>query len=135
MVGGGGRLVSQDQRNDHDVHVGLQQTHGGGVAEGMRRNPSALERGTMLQGLLDGSAQTFFHSPAGQRLAKAILKNQARRLGWKLRQCAFQLSGDGFEQWDNPLFASLAMQADGDGRSPMDILVTQLQGFRDARPV
>ena len=71
MVGGGGRLVSQDQRNDHDVHVGLQQTHGGGVAEGMRRNPSALERGTMLQGLLDGSAQTFFHSPAGQRLAQS----------------------------------------------------------------
>ncbi len=36
MVGGGGRLVTQQQGDDHDIDIGLEQTQGGGVTEGVR---------------------------------------------------------------------------------------------------
>jgi hypothetical protein len=48
--------MTQQQGNDHDIDVGLEQAHGCGMAEGVRRNPSAFEGGTMQGGLLDGPA-------------------------------------------------------------------------------
>ena len=86
----------------------------------------------MLGRLLDGSTQTFFHSPAGEGLAKAVLKEECGGLVWALVQGTFQCLGDGFEQRNDSFFSSFAVQAGRAGRSPMDILLPELQGFGHA---
>jgi hypothetical protein len=97
--------MAQEQRNDHDINVSLEQTHGRGMAEGMRADRLVLERGTMLSRLLDGLTQTFFHSPAGEGLAEAVLKDECGGFVWALVLGTFQCLGDGFEQRNDSFFS------------------------------
>jgi len=48
VVRGGWRFMAQQQRDDHDVNVRLQQAHGRGVADGVRRDGVGFERGAVL---------------------------------------------------------------------------------------
>ena len=76
----------------------------------MRRNTSAFERGTMPGCLLDDPAQAFLHSPTGEGLSKAVLKDQGGGLGeWLWAKLQFLRYG--FEQGQNALLASFALQA------------------------
>jgi hypothetical protein len=66
------------------------------VPEGMRRDGSALERGTVPGCLLDDPAQTFLYSPTGEWLSKAVLKDEGQGFGRVLVQGELQLLDNGF---------------------------------------
>ena len=53
--------------------------------------------------LLDGPAQAFLHSPAGEGLSKAVLKDQGGGLVRALGESLFEFLRDGFEQRQNSL--------------------------------
>ena len=124
------RAVNEAQRK-----IGVRAIPGrhspgiGIVAKGVRRDGTSLERGAMPGRAQDGPAQTFLRSPAGERLAKAILENQRIRLAGALSQGAFQFQREGFEQRQNWFLAAFAVQAGGAGRSPMNILLPESQSL------
>ncbi len=46
--------MAQQERNDSDIHVGLEQVHRGGVAQSVGRDTPAAQRGTIGNRSADG---------------------------------------------------------------------------------
>ena len=61
-LGGFYRLVSEPKRNHRTVNTGLQQFHGGGVAENMRRYSLLSQRSTTLPRLPHVSCKQVLHA-------------------------------------------------------------------------
>jgi len=85
--------------------------------ERVRRDSASLQREALTGRLLDGLAQAFFDTRAGQVIAEAVGENT--RGGWvgKLSQVTFEFAQDCFSQRHCPLFAAFAVQV---GSLPWD---------------
>jgi hypothetical protein len=96
MMGRGGGFVSQQQSDDHDIDICLEQAHGRGVPEGVRRNRAVFQGWTALDGSLHRLLQSLDHAPTGQALTKAVVKNKRGGILGSLDQVVSQLAEDGF---------------------------------------
>ena len=65
----GRALVAEPQRYERDIHAGLEQMHGGGVPEGVRRDATLAETGAFAGSVVNGTPQSVGDSRARERSA------------------------------------------------------------------
>ena len=112
-MGGGGVLVAEPEGNDGDVDSGLEQMHGGRVAQRVGRDPSRRERGVTVRGLSAGDAQLMFDPGARQGLACAIGKHRSVGASIDSGEPPPELRCGALPERDDTLLASLPVQKQG----------------------